>query len=39
MQPDEIEYLNAYHEMVYTKIAPHLNEEERAWLRSATASI
>jgi Xaa-Pro aminopeptidase len=39
MQPDEIEYLNAYHKMVYTKIAPHLNEEERAWLRSATASI
>ena len=39
MQPDEIEYLNQYHEMVYQKIAPHLNEEEREWLRSATASI
>ena len=39
MQPDEIEYLNQYHETVYQKIAPHLNEEEREWLRSATASI
>ena len=39
MQPDEIEYLNAYHETVYNKIAPHLNEEERAWLRLATARI
>ena len=39
MQPDEIEYLNQYHEMVYRKIAPHLNEDERAWLRSATAGI
>ncbi|MDO4869793.1 MAG: aminopeptidase P family protein [Bacillota bacterium] len=39
MQPDEIDYLNAYHERVYSQIAPYLNEEERAWLRSATASI
>lgn len=39
MQPEEIAYLNAYHERVYQKIAPHLNEEEREWLRSATAGI
>ena len=39
MQPDEIEYLNQYHETVYQKIAPHLNEEECEWLRLATASI
>lgn len=39
MQPDEIDFLNQYHETVYQKIAPHLNEEEREWLRSATASI
>ena len=31
--------LNAYHEKVYEKIAPHLNEEERAWLKEATRAI
>ena len=39
MQPDEIEYLNAYHEKVYKKISPHLNDDERDWLRQATAPI
>ncbi len=39
MQPDEICWLNAYHERVYTAIAPHLNEAERAWLREATRPI
>ncbi|MDO4834218.1 MAG: aminopeptidase P family protein [Bacillota bacterium] len=39
MQPDEINYLNTYHETVYSLIAPHLNEEERTWLREATRKI
>ena len=39
MQPDEIDYLNRYHETVYEKIAPHLSEAEREWLRAATAEI
>ena len=39
MQPDEIAYLNKYHETVYEKIAPFLNEDERAWLRKATRAI
>ena len=39
MQPDEISWLNAYHERVYTAIAPHLNEAECAWLREATRPI
>ena len=39
MQQDEIDYLNAYHETVYQKIAPHLNDVEREWLREATKSI
>ena len=39
MQQDEIDYLNAYHETVYQKIAPHLNDAEREWLREATKSI
>lgn len=39
MQPDEIAYLNQYHQMVYEQIAPHLDEKERQWLRAATAAI
>lgn len=39
MQPDEIEYLNKYHEMVYNNIAPHLTDEERQWLREATRGV
>ena len=39
MQQDEIDYLNAYHETVYQKIAPHLSDAEREWLREATKSI
>jgi len=39
MQPEEIAYLNAYHEAVYKAVAPHLNEEERVWLRRATARV
>jgi Xaa-Pro aminopeptidase len=32
-------WLNRYHQMVYDKLAPHLNEEEKAWLRKKTAEI
>ena len=39
MRPDEIDYLNRYHEVVYEKISPLLNEEERGWLRKATRKI
>ena len=36
MQPEEIAWLNAYHERVYRTIGPHLDEADRAWLREAT---
>ena len=39
MQPDEIEYLNRYHQMVYDRISPYLGEEEKDWLRVATRAI
>ncbi len=39
MQPDEIAYLNQYHKTVFDKIAPYLDEDERAWLRDATRAI
>jgi Xaa-Pro aminopeptidase len=35
----EIDWLNAYHQQVYEKIAPHLNEVEREWLRDKTKVI
>lgn len=35
----EIQWLNGYHQEVYTKLAPHLDEEERVWLRGETQAI
>ena len=36
---EEKDWLNHYHAMVYEKIAPHLNSDERLWLKEATAHI
>lgn len=35
----EIDWLNAYHQQVYEKIAPHLNEVEKEWLRDKTKTL
>lgn len=35
----EAELLNEYHRQVYDRIAPHLNDEERAWLEKYTRAI
>lgn len=35
----ERQWLNNYHQEVYTKLAPYLNEEERVWLRNETRAI
>lgn len=35
----EKQWLNAYHEEVYAKLSPYLNEEERAWLKHETRAI
>ena len=32
-------WLNKYHQMVYDLVSPHLNEEEKAWLKENTAEI
>lgn len=32
METEEITWLNNYHQQVYQKLSPQLNEEERAWL-------
>ena len=36
---DEKSYLNEYHHMVYSKLAPLLDPEVREWLRNVTAAI
>lgn len=35
----EKQWLNNYHQEVYTKLVPYLNEEESAWLREETKEI
>lgn len=32
MTEKEIEWLNSYHEMVYDRLSPMLDEEEQQWL-------
>lgn len=36
---DEINWLNSYHQNVYEKISPSLNEKERRWLEQACKKI
>ncbi len=39
MTQKEIEWLNNFHEKVYEKLSPYLNEEEKAWLKEETKAI
>ena len=39
LTPEEIQWLNDYHTTVYERLSPYLNEDEKAWLRKATASF
>lgn len=36
---EEIDWLNEYHRRVYRELAPYLDEEEKDWLKTATAEI
>lgn len=36
---EEVEWLDAYHRMVYEKLSPYLGEEEREWLKGACAPL
>ncbi|MDR2292858.1 MAG: aminopeptidase P family protein [Prevotellaceae bacterium] len=36
---DEINMLNKYHENVYKKLSPHLNAQEKKWLKKKTQKI
>ena len=37
--PAEVEWLNSYHNMVFERISPHLNEDESEWLKEKTKAI
>ena len=39
MEERDIQYLNEYHRQVYEKIAPHLTDEEREWLKEAVREV
>ena len=39
MTKEDKEQLNAYHAKVYELVSPHLNEEERKWLKEYTRAI
>lgn len=39
LEDDDMEHLNQYHEMVYEKIAPLLDKDEKEWLRKVTEQI
>ena len=39
MTPDEITWLNDYHQKVYEKLSPYLSAEEKDWLKNQTANI
>src|SRR5690606_14696852 len=34
-----ISWLNQYHQLVYNKLSPHLNEPEKIWLQNKTKAI
>ena len=36
---EEIDWLNEYHQRVFDTLSPHLNDEEKAWLKDACAKI
>ena len=36
---DETDWLNCYHQQVYDTLSPHLDEDEREWLRENTRKI
>jgi Xaa-Pro aminopeptidase len=35
----EIAQINAYHHEVYDRVAPYLDDDERAWLQARTQAI
>lgn len=39
LSPEEVEFLNNYHKIVYEKVSPYLTSEEKEWLKEYTRNI
>lgn len=39
LSADEVAWLNGYHQTVFEKLSPYLNEKETAWIKVKTAAI
>ena len=39
LTPEEIDWLNTYHETTYQRLSPYLSQDEREWLAGATKKI
>ena len=39
LAPEELNWLNAYHQRVFDTLSPHLSADENSWLRTACAPI
>ena len=39
LSPEEIDWLNGYHQRVFDTLSPYLNEEEKAWLQDACSEV
>jgi len=39
LENSNVEWLNQYHQTVYTKLAPHLTEDEQVWLKEKCKAI
>ncbi len=37
--PEELKWLDDYHQYVYAKLSPYLSDDEKDWLKNATKSI
>ncbi len=39
LAPEELQWLNSYHQLVFDRLAPHLDDAEQQWLKEATAPL
>ena len=39
LESEEIQWLNNYHQNVYQKISPYLEEDEKVWLEKVCSSL
>ncbi len=39
LDKEEIDWINSYHSEVFEKLSPHLNDEEKMWLKEKTSEL